>query len=56
MPILGELNFSQCGNEVKINGLDAEFMYVDIKIGDGPWLILTSEQVEALKNALVKEA
>ena len=49
----GELNLTKCGNEIQINnGLDM----TDIKIGNGLWLILTKEQVKALKEKLNKEA
>lgn len=45
----GEINFTKCGNEIAINdGSD----WVDIKIGKGLWLILSREQVLALKEKL----
>jgi len=49
----GELNLTKCGNEVQTNS-SADWM--DIKIGNGIWLILTKEQVKALKEKLIKEA
>jgi len=46
----GELNLTKCGNKIQINaGLPK---MTDIKIGNGLWLILTKEQVKALKEAI----
>jgi len=48
----GELNLTKCGNEIRINdGSDI----MDIKIGNGIWLILSKEQVMALKEKLNQE-
>jgi hypothetical protein len=45
----GEINFTKCGNQVTVNdGTD----WIDIKIGNSIWLILTREQALALKEKL----
>jgi hypothetical protein len=47
--LTGEINLTKCGNEIAINdGSD----WVDIKIGKGLWLILSREQVLALREKL----
>mgnify|MGYP000972768927 CR=1 FL=1 len=46
----GEINFTKCGNEIV--ALDDGSDWIDIKIGKGLWLILSREQVLALKEKL----
>jgi len=53
--MVGELNLTKDGNEIQINHA-SDYDPTDIKIGNGIWLILSREQVIALKEKLNKEA
>lgn len=51
MSMLGELNFTHCSNDIKINTFEG-CSILDIKIGEGLWLILTKNQAKSLKEKL----
>ena len=45
----GELNLTQCGNKIMLYECET---FCDIQFGRSLWLILTPEQVQALREAL----
>lgn len=56
MRVLGELNFEQCGNGVKVKTSKSPYGCVDIMVGDSNiWLIMGKEQAKALKQKLEEE-
>lgn len=54
MGVHGELNFTKCGNKITISA-SQDLSWVDIRIGNTVWLILTLEQARTLKERLNKE-